>query len=133
MTYEGFAAAWPTLTDEQGFADRMNGLPKYVVSKTLQKPEWNNSHVIKGNIAGEVARLKQQSGQNIMVAGSARLVQTLIQHGLVDEYRLLVYPVVLGRGKRLFEDGSTTTLKLVDAIPFISGVVALLYQTVQGK
>ncbi len=104
VTYQGFAAAWPTFTDEQGFADRMNNLPKYVVSTTLAKAEWNNSHLIKRNVAEEVSRLKQQPGQNIMVAGSAKLVQMLMEHNLVDEYRLLVYPVVLGSGMRLFGD-----------------------------
>ncbi len=86
VTYQIFADTWPSRTDEQGFADRMNSLPKYMVSTTLAKAEWNNSHVIRGNVAEEVSRLKQQPGQNIMVDGSARLVQTLMQHNLVDEY-----------------------------------------------
>jgi dihydrofolate reductase len=129
VTYEGFAAAWPSRTDEQGFADRMNSLPKYVVSTTLKKAEWNNSTIIKDNIAEEVSRLKKQPGQDILVAGSATLVQTLMAHDLVDEYRLLTYPVVLGRGKRLFKDGSTATLKLVESKSFSSGVVLLRYQS----
>ncbi len=78
MTYEGFAAAWPSLTDEQGFADRMNSLPKYVVSTTLKKVGWNNSRLIKDNVADEVSKLKRQPGQDIMIAGSARLIQTLM-------------------------------------------------------
>lgn len=128
VTYQGFAAAWPSMTDEAGFADRMNSLPKYVVSTTLDKVEWNNSRLIKGNVAAEVAKLKQQPGQDILVAGSGELIQTLMQHGLIDEYRLLVYPVVLGSGKRLFKDGSKANLKLVSTKQFSSGVAALSYQ-----
>lgn len=128
VTYQGFAAAWPSKTDEQGFSDRMNSLPKYVVSTTLDKVEWNNSHLIKKNVAEEVSRLKEQVGQDILVAGSATLVQTLIQQDLVDEYHLLIYPVVLGSGKRLFKDGSKATLKLVDSKTFSSGVIAQIYQ-----
>ncbi|MEP7285582.1 MAG: dihydrofolate reductase family protein [Chloroflexota bacterium] len=132
VTYQGFAEAWPSRTDEAGFSDRMNNLPKYVVTTTLEKGEWDNSHLIKENVAEEVSKIKQQPGQDILVAGSATLVQTLIQHNLVDEYHLLVYPVVLGTGKRLFQDGSKTTLKLVESKPFSSGVVLLVYQTVKS-
>lgn len=128
VTYQGFAAAWPSQTDEQGFADRMNSLPKYVVSTTLDTAEWTNSHLIKGKVAEDVATLKQQPGQDILVAGSGTLVQTLMRHDLIDEYHLLVYPVVLGRGKRLFTDGSTTTLSLVATKAFSSGVVLLVYR-----
>jgi len=127
VTYEGFAAAWPGRTDEQGFADRMNSLPKYVVSATLETLTWNNSHLIRSNVAEEVAKLKQQDGANILIGGSATLIQTLLAHGLIDEVRLLVYPVILGSGKRLFRDGDTATLKLVVAKTFDS-VVALTYQ-----
>jgi dihydrofolate reductase len=128
VTYQGFAAAWPSRTDEAGFADRMNSLPKFVVSTTLEKVEWNNSKMIKGNVAEEVSRLKQQPGQDLLVAGSGKLVQTLMQHDLIDEYRLLVYPVVLGSGKRLFRDRSNATLKLVETKTFSSGVVLLRHQ-----
>jgi len=128
VTYQGFAAAWPSRTDEQGFSDRMNNLPKYVVSTTLQTVEWNNSHLIKQNIAEEISRLKQQAGQDILVAGSATLVNTLIKHDLVDEYHLLIYPIVVGGGKRLFQEGSKTPLKLIEAKSFSSGVVAHIYQ-----
>jgi dihydrofolate reductase len=128
VTYEGFAAAWPSVTDEQGFADRMNSLPKYVVSGSLTDPRWNNSRIVKGDIATEVARLKQQRGENILVGGSAMLVQALMRLDLVDEFRLLVYPVVLGCGKRLFHDGATTTLTLVEAKTFTSGVVCMVYR-----
>ncbi len=129
VTYQGFAKAWPSMTDEQGFADRMNSLPKFVVSTTLKEVEWNNARLMKGNIAEEVSKLKQQPGQDILVSGSGELVHTLMQHDLIDEYRLMVHPVVLGSGKRLFRDGSdTTVLRLVDTKTFSSGVVVLTYQ-----
>ena len=129
VTYQGFAAAWPSMTDEQGFADRMNSLPKYVVSTTLSEVEWNNSSLIRGNVAEEVSRLKQQVGGDILIYGSGGLVHTLMEHGLIDEYRLMVFPVVLGGGKRLFRDGGdTTTLKLVDTETTGTGVVILTYR-----
>jgi dihydrofolate reductase len=129
VTYQGFAKAWPSMTDEAGFADRMNSLPKYVVSTTLKELEWNNSRLLKGNIAEEVQKLKQQPGLDILVAGSGDLVHALAQHGLIDEYRLMVHPVVVGGGKRLFRDGSDmTVLKLVETKTFSSGVVVLSYQ-----
>ncbi len=102
---------------------------KYVVSKTLEEPlEWNNSTLIKDNVVGEITNLKQQDGQDITVHGSATLVQTLMQHDLVDRYRLLVYPVVLGKGKRLFQEGIPATLKLLESQSFSSGVVGLIYE-----
>jgi dihydrofolate reductase len=114
-TYEGFAEAWPSRTDEAGFADKMNSMPKFVVSTTMDEAEWNNSTVIKGDLAAEVALLKQQIDGNILVYGSAELVRALIQHDLVDELVLMVFPVVLGRGKRLFADGvDRTALELVE-------------------
>lgn len=129
VTYEGFAATWPSITDEQGFADRMNSLPKYVVSTTLTQVEWNNSRLIKGNVAEELTKLKQQPGQNILIYGSADLVHTLTQQDLIDEYRLWVHPVIVGRGKRLFKDGADTkVLKLIETKTFSSGVVALTYR-----
>ncbi len=129
VTYEGFAKAWPTITDEEGFADRMNSLPKFVVSTTLDKAEWNNSTLIKGNVADEVSKLKQQPGQDIFVAGSAQLVRALMPHDLIDEYRLMVHPVVLGSGKRLFSDGSAKqVLRLVDTRSFSSGIIVQHYQ-----
>jgi len=129
VTYQGFAAAWPGRTDEAGFADRMNSLPKYVVSTTLEEVPWTNSQLVKGNIVKEISKLKQQPGQDILIAGSGALVQTLMQHDLIDAYRLLVYPVVLGSGKRLFRDGSKATLRLVETRTFPSGVVLLEYQS----
>ena len=127
VTYEGFAAAWPSRSDETGFADRMNSLPKYVVSTTLEKADWNNSTIINANVVDEISRLKPQYDQDILVAGSATLVQTLIQNDLVDEYRLLVYPIVLGKGKQLFQAGSDTKLNLVESKQF-GEVVLLCYQ-----
>ena len=128
VTYEGFAAAWPDRTDAQGFADRMNGLPKYVVSTSLKKAEWNNSHIIKTNVADEIAKLKKQPGDDILVAGSMTLIRMLMEHDLVDEYRLLMYPIVLGKGKRLFTDGMAASLRLIESKPMGSGVVLLRYE-----
>ncbi len=90
VTYQGFAAAWPSRTDKQGFAERMNSIPNYVVSTTLEEVEWNNSRLIKGNVVEEVSKLEQLPGQNILIAGSGELVHTLMKHDLIDEYRLLV-------------------------------------------
>lgn len=126
VTYQGFAAAWPESKDEG--AAYFNSVRKYVVSTTLDKAEWNNSVLIKDNIVEAIARLKQQEGKDIAVHGSATLVQTLMKHDLVDRYRLLVYPVVLGKGTRLFQDGTTATLRLVSAQSLSSGVAALLYE-----
>ena len=126
VTYQGFAAAWPESTDEG--APYFNSVRKYVVSTTLDTVEWNNSTLIKDNIVAEIAKLKQQDGRDIVVHGSTTLVQTLMQHDLVDRYRLLVYPVVVGKGKRLFEEGTTATLKLLESQAFSSGVVALVYE-----
>jgi dihydrofolate reductase len=126
VTYQEFASAWPQSEDEG--AERINSMLKYVVSTTLDKVEWNNSRLVKGNIIEEITKLKQQEGQDFLVYGSATLVQTLMEHDLVDSYRLLVYPVVLGKGKRLFQEGATATLKLVEAKPLSSGVTALVYE-----
>ena len=103
VTYEGFADAWPSREGE--FADKFNGMRKYVVSATMGEPGWNNSTVIRDDLAGRVAELKQQQGGDILVNGSARLGAELAERDLVDEYRLMVFPVVLGGGKRLFADG----------------------------
>ncbi len=127
VTYQGFAVAWPESKDEG--ADYFNSVRKYVVSKTLEEPlEWNNSTLIQDNIVEEITNLKQQDGKDITVHGSATLVQTLMQHDLVDRYRLLVYPVVVGKGKRLFKEGIPATLKLLESQSFSSGVVALVYE-----
>jgi dihydrofolate reductase len=115
-TYEGFAAAWPSRTDDAGFAERINTLPKYVVSRTLESADWQNSTILRGNVVDEVTRLKQQPGRDILVAGSIQLVHTLAQHQLVDEYRLMIFPIILGSGKRLFSDGlPSTALKIIES------------------
>jgi dihydrofolate reductase len=126
VTYQGFAAAWPQSKDEG--AAYFNSVRKYVVSTTLDKVEWNNSILIKDNIIEEIAKLKQQAGKDITVHGSATLVQTLMQHDLVDSYRLLVYPVVIGKGIRVFQEGTTAKLNLVKTQSFSSGVAALVYE-----
>ena len=132
VTYEGFAAAWPQSKDEG--AEYFNGVRKYVVSTTLSKAEWNNSILIKRNIVAEIAKLKQQEGKDITVHGSAGLVQTLVKNNLVDEYRFLVYPVVVGSGKRIFQEGVNATLNLVEARPVGSGgVVALIYHPAKAE
>src|SRR6267143_6684725 len=130
VTYEGFAKAWPSVKDDVGFADKMNSMPKYVVSTTLEKLDWNNSRLIKANVAEEVKRLKQQPGKDILVYGSGKLVNTLLQNDLVDELRLMVHPVVLGSGKRLFADPAETmkVLKLAESRTFPSGIVLLSYR-----
>jgi dihydrofolate reductase len=129
ITYQGFAQAWPSMKDEQGFADRMNNLPKYVVSTTLDSAEWNNSRLIKENVAEEVAKLRQQPGQDVLIAGSGQLVHYLMQHDLIDEYRLMVHPIVVGSGKRLFKEGvDTKALELVNTRPFSTGIVILTYR-----
>jgi len=129
-TYDIFAAYWPFAPEDDPFAKKLNSVPKYVASTTLDKVEWNNSTLIKGNVAEEVAKIKQQLGSGmISVTGSGKLAQTLIKHNLVDEYVLWIHPVVLGSGKRLFEDGILpTNLELVDTKTTGSGVVILTYQ-----
>ncbi|UOQ65843.1 dihydrofolate reductase family protein [Hymenobacter volaticus] len=135
VTYEGFAAAWPGMKDEEGFADRMNSLPKFVASRTLKTEEWNAS-ILQGNVAQEVAQevaqLKQQPGENILLYGSAELVRYLLQHNLIDEYRLMVHPVVVGSGKRLFQDGAQADMQLLDTKTTSTGVVVLTYQLAQA-
>ena len=128
VTYEGFAAAWPSR--EGDFADRLNNDPKYVVSSTLDDPEWNNTTVLKGDVGAEVGRLRDEVDGNLLVAGSRTLVQALLREGLVDELRLMVFPVVLGKGKRLFDDGlDKRPFRLVEARPVgEQGVLVLVYQ-----
>jgi dihydrofolate reductase len=130
VTYEEFAAAWPEREDEAGFAEKFNTMPKYVVSTTLEDPEWENSTVIKGELAEEVGKLKAQYDGDILIAGSATLVQSLLEENLVDELRLMVFPVVLGSGKRLFGDSTDAkTLQLTDTQQVGSdGVVILTYE-----
>lgn len=126
-TYEGFAEAWPSREGE--FADKFNHMPKYVVSSTLEDPGWNNSTVLRGDVVEEISKLREQQEGEIVVHGSRQLVQTLIEHGLADEVRLMVFPVVLGTGKRLF--GETTDkkpLRLKDSKIVGDGVAILVYE-----
>ena len=130
-TYEGFAAAWPSREGE--FADKFNRMPKYVVSSTLGTPEWSNTTVLRGDLAQEVGRLRERHGGPIVVHGSPTLVQGLLEHDLLDELRLMVYPVVLGKGKRLF--GNTTTkkrLRLQSSRVVGDGVEIAIYEAVRS-
>jgi dihydrofolate reductase len=114
VTYEGFAKAWPTMEGTGEFGEKMNEMPKFVVSTTLEDPEWNNTTVLNGDLAEEVGKLKEQFSGDILVAGSAKLVQSLLALDLVDELHLMVFPIVLGAGKRLFAEGTdSTSLNLV--------------------
>jgi dihydrofolate reductase len=130
VTYEGFAAAWPSM---QGpFADKLNGMPKYVISSTLKDPEWNNSTVLSGDVVDEVSRLRERLDGDIVVHGSARLAQSLLENDLVDELRLMIFPVVLGSGKRLF--GETTDkkpMRLTHSLLVGDGVAVQIYTPVR--
>jgi dihydrofolate reductase len=127
VTYEGFADAWPSRSGD--FADKFNNMPKYVVSSTLEHPEWTNSTVLKGDAVEEVSKLKQQLDGDIVVHGSVRLVQALIEHDLVDELRLMVFPVVLGAGKRIFgETSDKKNLRLARSQIVGDGVAILVYE-----
>ncbi len=129
VTYEGFAAAWPTMGGENEFAAKMNSMPKYVFSSTLDTGEWNNTTVLRGDLADEVAKLKREIDGVILVAGSGQLVQGLLEHGLIDELRLMVFPIILGTGQRLFaERTGKTTLRLLDAKTVGDGVEILTYR-----
>ena len=128
-TYEDFAAFWPLQSSDTPYAEVINTVPKLVASRTLKQPlEWNNSMLLDGDAAQAVAKLKQQPGKNLTVLGSGGLVQTLITHNLVDEFVLLVYPLILGSGRRLFPDGTpVTALGLVDSRTTTTGVVIATY------
>lgn len=126
VTYESFASGWPTYKGP--FADRMNGMPKYVVSSTLKNPAWNNTTVLQGELMAAVRKLKQDLKGDLIACGSRRLVNALKQHGLVDEYRLMMFPVILGSGAQLFDrTEDATDLKLVDTRSFANGAVVLTY------
>jgi dihydrofolate reductase len=127
VTYEGFAEAWPPRTDEEGYAQRINALPKAVPTTTMDQLEWNATP-IKGDLTKAINAIKQETGGDILLFGSGKLVQSLIQLDLVDQYNLLYYPVVLGKGQKLFEDGSETKLKLVESTAYSSGVMGLIYE-----
>jgi dihydrofolate reductase len=131
VTFEGFAAAWPSMEETEGeFAVRMNALPKYVASRSLSDPLQWNGQLLKGEVVEEVAKLKQQPGQDLLIYGSSQLVNALHPHGLIDEYTLMVFPVTLGDGKRLFGEGTDKThLRLTDAKTTGTGVALLTYTT----
>jgi dihydrofolate reductase len=128
VTYEGFAASWPGMEESTGeFGKKMNSMPKYVASKTLDEADWNAT-IIKGDLAAEVAKLKQEPGADLLIYGSGDLVDELTRHRLIDEYRLMIYPVVVGSGKRLFNDLPATALSLVDTTTTDTGVAVLTYE-----
>src|SRR5215510_1010074 len=131
VTFEGFAAAWPSMEETEGeFAVRMNALPKYVASRSLEEPLAWNGTLLKGDLVEEVGKLKQQPGQNLLIYGSSEVVNALHPHGLIDEYALMVFPVTLGVGKHLFREGTDKTdLKLADARTTSTGVAVLTYRT----
>jgi dihydrofolate reductase len=132
VTFEGFAEAWPSREGE--FADKFNNMPKYVISSTLDEPGWNNSTVLKGDLANEIANVRGKHDGNIVVHGSAQLVQSLLENDLVDELRLMVFPVVLGSGKRIFGDTSDKKpLELVDSKTVGDGVAILIYKPAGGQ
>lgn len=128
VTYESFAQVWPKMEEAgDGDAARMNAMPKYVASRTLKQATWNAT-IIEGDVAKEVARLKEQPGRNILKYGTGELDRTLLEHRLVDEYHFWMFPVVVGSGRRLFEGIDTTHLRLVRSMPFASGIVVLVYE-----
>ena len=126
-TYQSFAEAWPSRDGE--FADRINSMTKYVVSTTLKEPlEWNNCHLISDNVVEQIAQLKEQSGQNILIYGTGELAHTLIENGLLDEHRLWLIPVIWGKGRRIFEGMGETKLELVDTKTLPSGTIILTHK-----
>jgi len=131
VTYDGFSKAWPTMEGTGDFGERMNSLPKYVASKTLKQEDmiWN-ANVMSDDVVEKINELKNQQGMNILVAGSPDFAQTLIKEKLVDEFWLLVYPVTLGQGKKLFQDGAETKLQLLETKDMGSGVVLIKYATI---
>jgi dihydrofolate reductase len=127
-TYEIFAAHWPHATDQPG-ADALNSATKYVASRTLDAVEWSNSVLIEGDVEKEIAELKEQDGPELQVHGSSNLIQTLLRHNLIDEFRVWIFPVVIGHGKRLFSDGTVPAgLRLIDSKSFSTGVVVAVYE-----
>ncbi|MBA3873466.1 MAG: dihydrofolate reductase family protein [Anaerolineae bacterium] len=128
LTFEGFAEAWSSRAGADAFADRMNALPKFVASRTLKEPLTWNSTLLKGDIPKAITELKQQSGQDILQFGAGELTRTLIPHGLIDEIRLLVFPVAIGGGGHIFETIEKTSMKLLDTKIFSNGVMAVHYQ-----
>ncbi|WP_433368761.1 dihydrofolate reductase family protein [Streptosporangium sp. CA-115845] len=129
-TYEVFAASWPQRGSEVPLAERINAMPKLVASTTLDTVRWHNSTLIGGDVATELTKLKKEPGNNITISGSPTLVQSLLRENVLDELQLLVHPIVLGHGRRLFADGRRTPLRLIDSARFNTGVLHLTYQPV---
>jgi dihydrofolate reductase len=134
VTYEAFARVWPTFSDDQGFADRFNSMPKFVASTTLERGDWGPTTVIRDNLGEEVAKARAFTDGDVLVNGSAQLVQGLVAEDLVDEYRLMLFPTVLGSGKRLFGEGALVpTLRLVESRPLgPDGIVLLTYEPMRN-
>jgi dihydrofolate reductase len=132
VTYDAFAGAWPGRSDADGYADRINAVPKYVASSTLKNPPWNNSHLIGKDLAGEVNALKMHSDGDIVVHGSGKLANALLRHGLVDEISFLIYPVALGEGQRFFEPGTHVELETIETRAMDSGVTLIRYAPRKG-
>jgi dihydrofolate reductase len=129
VTYDIFAGYWPNADQHDAIAKKLNSAPKFVVSNTLKKADWNNTTIISGNVAAELAKVKAQGDGVMSITGSAALIQSLLRAGLIDELHLMVHPVIVGHGRRLFEDGlDTIPLKLVNTQTFKLGVIALTYQ-----
>lgn len=148
-TYDGFASAWPErgedmtgkpeptdMSTESGFTDRFNWLPKYVVSDSLKEEDatWTNSHILRGDgLVDSLQALKQEDGNDIAIHGSGKLINSLMQTGVIDEYRLMVHPIVVGKGQRLFPDGlESLTLRLVDTVTYPKGITVLTYANAEG-
>ena len=128
VTYEGFAASWPAMEESTGeFGKRMNAMPKFVASRTLAEAEWNAS-IIEGDLGAAVAKLREQPGRDLLIYGSGDLVDELTRLGLIDEYRLIVYPVLVGTGKRIFNGDTASTLSLTDTTTTSRGVAVLTYR-----
>jgi dihydrofolate reductase len=125
-TYEGFAAIWPRRTDP--WANRINAMPKYVFSSTLEKAEWNNTTIVRGDVVTEVTKLKQQEGQDLLIYGHGLLAETLLKHHLLDILDLSIHPLVGGRGRQFFREGESATLRFVAAKSFSKGIVKLTYE-----
>jgi dihydrofolate reductase len=129
LTYEGFAAAWPTMEGTGEFGEKMNSMPKYVVSSSLDKVDWTGSQLIKGNVAEEVSKLKERPGQDLLLCGSAQLFNALMQENLIDVYRFMLHPIILGKGRRLFPAGGhERILDLTETQRFGSGIVVFEYR-----
>jgi dihydrofolate reductase len=128
-TYEGFAAVWPEVNDPDGYASRMNSLPKYVASRTLKSATWSNSQLIEGDLVAAATAIKSQPGGDILIFGSGSVVHELLPAGLIDEIRIMTYPVLLGRGIRWFPEGSGVSLQLLETRTFNDGIILTRYAT----